>query len=138
VTRTVATAAAAIIRRVAERFVRFLCDEILYFPCKVQLLCPGAVGRMVNLVVPWRANSTGRCGGRLGHVLRDGASANGSDGSSDERSTEHGAPSNGSGSGRARLRASRNRVTADLSLHACEVSCRVRAGDRPAGLRLHP
>jgi hypothetical protein len=52
VTRTVATAAAAIIRRVAEKFVRFLCDEILYFPCKVQLLCPGAVGRKVNLVVP--------------------------------------------------------------------------------------
>jgi hypothetical protein len=48
----VATAAPAIIRRVAEKFVRLLSDGILYFPCKVQLLYPGVVGRIVNPVVP--------------------------------------------------------------------------------------
>jgi hypothetical protein len=77
-----------------------------------------------------------RCG-FVRHAVGDGGGMSGFD-ESGRRPTRSEGPARGNTKRHARRRASRGRGTANLSLHACEVSCRVGAGDRPAGLRLHP
>jgi hypothetical protein len=77
-----------------------------------------------------------RCG-RVRHVVGDGGGMSGFD-ESGRRPTKSEGPARGNTRRHARRRASRGGGTADLSLHACEVSCRVGAGRSPCRLAASP
>jgi hypothetical protein len=77
-----------------------------------------------------------RCGCAR-HVVGDGGGMSGFD-ESGRRPTRSAGPAWGNTRRHARQRASRGRGTADLSLYACEVSCRVGAGRSPCRLAASP